>query len=503
MPTRSHTTDVDTALLQLIAGGGPIPADAELALGALDADHRAVELLVAQVADDALGAELARAPRPVLAAASHPARLLLHAMSRQYRYDGTPTDLASDYLEALDGCLARGASAWTAIAATTWTTWICHQGEATSGWAIAQGLLARYAHVEPPALLLSSFAALAERAGSVDHAAPMWEAARLHHDTVRSARTRWFVEFEYARVHLLQSAGAPGRAAVLLDRVQVGLDDAADPPSRLVRFNACLEQAFALTFVGRPDAALAVLARGRAGLRDDEAEFEPWLRGVEALAHALAGRGDAASTALQDVEAAATDTTTLELGATLPARAMVAGLRGDIVALRAALDAARIREHERVVDAEQRVIWRLVGAWALARADRRSAAVDLVAELDEVLRTTTPSLPAYEGQVALLRTTLDEDAAGHRRAIERCAGHGVAVPPGAADPWGLLPTIAPRSLASPVTRVSGLDVRIDILDGLRISIDGGEAPDDLWQRRRKSQVLLALLLAFDGRVSRD
>ncbi|MBC7460440.1 MAG: hypothetical protein H7287_03670 [Thermoleophilia bacterium] len=503
MSTSSQTTHADHALLQLLAGPEAASGDGDAALGALDADHRAVEMVVARVAADAVGAALASEPRPVLTGTVHPARLLLHAMSRQYRYDGTPTDLAADYLEALDGCLARGAVAWSAVAATTWTMWLCHQGEAASGWAVAQALLTRYPKPEPPALLLASFAALAERSGAVELAAPMWEAARLHHDTVQSARTRWFVEFEYARVHLLQSAGAPGRAAVLLDRVQVGLQDATDSPARLLRFNACLEQAFALTFVGRPDAALASTERCRAWPRDDEAEFEPWLRGVEALAHAAAGRPDDAERALEDVDAAATDTTTLELGAMLPARALIDGGRGDVVALRSTLAAARIREHERVVDAEQRVIWRLIGAWALIRADRRSAAVDLVAELEGVLRSTTPPLPAYEAQVALLRTALDDDPAGHRRAIERCAEHGITVPPGAADPWGLVPMVVPRTLTAAVTRVSGLDVRIDILDGLRISIDGAEASDEMWQRRRKSQVLLALLLAFDGRVSRD
>lgn len=498
-PHRTSSAHGSNRLVASTVGEALIDVD----LTALDEDHLGVEQLLADIVRSEQVDLIAALPRPYLHGELHPATLLLHALARQYRFDRGSPDLGPDLLEALDGTLERRAPAWSALAAMTWTTWITHQGEPSSGWPIAAALLTRHADAELPALLLASFAALAERAGALSAAGELWEQARVHHDTIRSARTRWIVEYEWARVHLLQSGGAPGRAIVVLERVQAALAGVTDAPARLVRMNACLEQGFALAFVGRPSEALVVIERARRELREHESEFLPWLRGVEAFAHALAGDVVAAELALTDFAEAATDTTTLELAAVLPAQVVLDGIRGDIVSLRATLDDARAREHERVVDTEQCVIWRLLGAWALVRADRRSAAFDLVADLERVFETATTTLPAYEGQLALLRATLNRDPAAHRRAVERCAAHGIRVAAASSDPWDLVPAFSDARPRSPVTRVSGLDVRIDFLDGLRISIDGGEATDQLWQRRRKSQVLLAVLLAFDGHVGRD
>ncbi|MCW2949377.1 MAG: hypothetical protein JWN41_390, partial [Thermoleophilia bacterium] len=383
MPTSSeHPDSYAVDLEQVLAA---VAGRDDTALIAVEHDHRAADALVATIAATDIADVLVDLPRPDVAAGAHPGRLLMYAMARQFRYDGDSLDLAPDYLEALNESLDRDAPAWAAQCAVTWTTWICHQGEPALGWPIAKLLLERYADRSLPALLLSSFAALAERVGDVDAAAGLWDAARLHHDTISSARTRWFVEYEWARVHLLQSGGAPGRASVVLERVQAGLAHADDAPARFLRLNACLEHAYCLCFIGRADDALASTARARVSIAEADAEFLPWLSGVDSLANALSGRIEAAQSSLDEVESAATDTTTLELAATLPARAIIHSVRGDIVSLRATLDAARVREHEHLADAEQRVIWRLLGAWALMHAGRRSAALDLLAELEQVL----------------------------------------------------------------------------------------------------------------------
>ncbi|MCW2950229.1 MAG: putative AfsR-family transcriptional regulator, partial [Thermoleophilia bacterium] len=109
----------------------------------------------------------------------------------------------------------------------------------------------------------------------------------------------------------------------------------------------------------------------------------------------------------------------------------------------------------------------------------------------------------YQGQTALLRATISADTASYRRAAERCADLGIRIPSHAADPWGLVPALVEPALQSRVASVAGRALRIDMLDGLRVMLDGKEASEQLWQRRRKSQVLLALLLASDGRVGRN
>ena len=492
-PTEPEDTYV--AMLRAIQHGDDAP------LAAVDQDMAGVDALVALVADPDRAGWFADAPRPSTDDGAHPGRLLLHATACMYRYDGANPHLGAHCLEALAISLDRGAMAWASAAATYWRTWLGHKSESATGWPVARRLLELHDSDALPATLLTAFACLAERAGDATAAKLLWERALLHPDTVRRVRVRCIVEYEWARTHLMGGVGAPARATGVLARVVAGLAAFDDAPARLTWFNAAIEQAFAHVMIGEAEEAVHVLDPVAEQLVEAESEFVPWLRALQGLAFALLARIDEAEAAFADCAAALTDTSSLELAAIVPGRAMIAALRGDRHQLRELLDSARSCEFVCQADSEPRAVWRLVGGWALLRAGARDEAAELVSELLEELDAATAQLPFYQTQARLLDAAVRGDAQGHRRAVVQCAGRGVIVPGGALDPWALVDTThAPPII---VRTLGAMPIRVDVLDGLDVSLDGNALVDSSWQRRRKARVALALLVASGGVAERQ
>lgn len=468
----------------------------------LEADLPGAERLAAHAALPAHAEALAATPRPDPVDGAHPARLLLHAIARQHRYDGASPDLGADYLEALEGCLARDASAWADIAGASWFQWLMSETEPSEGWLLATGVLARHRDRSLPPRMLASFSAMAERAGAIDVAEDLWQRARSHPDVAAVAAIRWYVEFEWARNHLMLAAGAPVRAAHVLGRVHAGLARFDDDRGRFAYLSAALELAFVTTLVGRPADALEVVARTRATLGAD-VEFDPWLSGVAALAHASDGDWHAARSALADVTGASTDTSSLDLAATVPA-SMIAhagsgapdaarGLARDIVR-------ARSREAERAVDVEMRIIWRLFGALACLTIDATEEAKRLSAELDIIVAGSAAPVPAYATLAALVGALVAGDGPAEHAALDALAQIGVHPAPGSRDPWNVYR--APRSAAGGDVEVPRSSVRIDVLGGFKVTVDGRVLEPADWSGRRKAQALLAVVVAAGNSVDR-
>lgn len=463
-----------------------------------DTDELGAERLVAYVTRPVEADRFARCERPDPRRGAHPARLLLHALARQFRYDGSSPDLGGDYVEALDGCLGRGATAWADSAAGYWFNWILHEGETVDAWTTAHSIIEGHDRAALPPRLLASFAAIAERAGDIDEAVELWQMARMHPATASSAQVRWIVDFEWARNHLLLSGGAPVRAARVLERAHVGLSRFTDERGRLIYINVALELVFVLTLIGRTDDAISVVARSRAAVAGN-AELEPWLAGVESLALAVAGRTDDARAALRECESASMDTSSLELAATIPAAMLIHAARRDHGELDSAIARARAHEAQKLVDIELRVAWRIYAVLALVIADARPTAVAHVMELRSLAQDSAVPLPTYEPFIALLDAFVREDERAEADARAALEQRGVVVAAHARDPWQ---RVATRDAVASDTGVVLARVRIEVLAGLSITIDGDPVTPAAWSSRRKAQSALAALVAAGNTIDR-
>ncbi|MCZ4497004.1 MAG: hypothetical protein JWM25_1589 [Thermoleophilia bacterium] len=468
----------------------------DAAIAAFELDEDIATELLAQATDPPLARLLADTPRPMIEAGAHPIRLCLHAVARQVQHDGLAPDLGANFLEALDACMHRGNLLWADQSAALWNAWVLHESEAAKGWHAARIILQRHADVPAPPRLLATFATMAERAGELAEAGLLWARALEHPDVVTSAQTRWLVEFQWARSYLMLSGGQPGRAVFVLERVHAGIAAMRGSVGRLLLIDVTLELAFFQILIGRPQAALDVIARTR-GQLVVSAEYEAWLHGVEGLAHAVLGSVDAARAELALATRAESDTSSLELSATLPALMLVEAIVADTPAVEAAIRRGRVLLGERTPDAEQRLIWIYFAVLGMQLAGNVPRARELAAELATLTMEHRAALPVYAALGGLLVGHVLGEAAVLERSRAELLEQGFELGAQDADPWQILDETTRG--AAPVRVPS---VRIEVLGGLRVLVDGEPVDPALWSKRRKARVVLAVLVASGGRIER-
>jgi DNA-binding SARP family transcriptional activator len=419
--------------------------------------------------------------------------VILHSTSRLFRFDGDAMHLDGTLFEAMVASLQNDDDSWAEHASRPWRQLVMHAGESRAALPQAMALLERFPMlVRSNPGLLGSIATLASTCGD-PIAGELWDQVLEHPRLGDDAALRCELELEWARCHLLLGGGEPARAVVVLQRVRKGLGDLTSAQARLRWTDATLELISALTWIGRPADSLQLLEDS---LRQVEpgGELETWIHGIGAYPAAAVGDIETMRVAIAAIARAATDTSSLEIRAIVPARLLIAAREQDTAGLHATIASARALESGRPLDLEARAAWRVHAAECSVELDQHALAWDLLGDLDRLMSTSPIDLPIHRLrrdlvalQLAADRGQLDDTDL--RRQAELL---GITLPQPGAHQIATVPACSADA---------ALEIRL--LGTFEVLIDASLIDDQLWSGRRQARMLLALLLVNDGRIPID